>query len=317
MRLVMMGTGRFAVPTFEALLSSPHKVVALVTRPQRRGRGGRPPLNPMREAAERVGIRLLDPPSINHESAVAAMQQMEADLMVVCDYGQILSSAALATTRLGGANLHASLLPAYRGAAPINWAIYDGRKETGISVIHMTPKLDAGPVLLQRRVPIGLAETAVEVETRLAQIGAGAILESIELLDAWDGTTTIGRVQVDQQATKAPRLRKEDGLVDWNRTATEIFNQVRAFQPWPGTYTFFSRGGKARRLILHEVTPLEAGTTEPEPGSIVESSSDDLIVTTGCGRLKLRCLQPEGKKRLSGAEFVRGYQIGVGSRLGE
>ena len=314
MRLVIMGTGGFAVPSFRAILDSSHEVVALVTRPVRRGRGGRPPVNPMRSAGEDAGIPIHDPNSINDEAAIALVRAWDADLMVVCDYGQILSREALASTRWGGINLHASLLPRYRGAAPINWAIYDGCAETGVSVIHMTARLDAGPVLLQRRTAIQPNETAVELEHRLAEIGAEATMSAIEMLAEGEGSASLGAVQHDQQATKAPRLKKENGRVDWHRSAVQIANQVRAFKPWPGTYTFFSKaGGKSLRLILDEVTPLPS-ESHGTPGTLMEGPQ--LLVATGEGCLRLEQVQPEGKKRLPGEEFLRGYRLQVGDQLG-
>ena len=315
MRLVMMGTGGFAVPSFRAMLDSHHEVVALITRPVRRGRGGRPPINPMRTAGEQASIPIHDPTSINDEAAISLVRSWGADLMVVCDYGQILSPDALATTRWGGINLHASLLPRYRGAAPINWAIYDGCEETGVSVIHMTPRLDAGPVLLQRRTAIESTETAIELEQRLAEIGAEATMAAIAKLEAGNGAADLGDVQQDVQATKAPRLKKENGRVDWQRSAIQISNQVRAFKPWPGTYTYFTNaGGKTKRLILENVQPLPESSDAP-PGACLDGPQ--LIVATGEGCLRLDQVQPEGKKGLAGEEFLRGYRLQPGDRLGE
>ena len=171
-RIVMMGTGPFAVPMFEAILKSPHRVLALVTRPDRPShRRDKSPVNPMRETARGHGLEVFEPESINSAEAQKWLREQQADLFVVCDYGQILSRETLSLARLGGINLHASLLPKYRGAAPINWAIYHGEQESGVTVIHMTPKLDAGPALVQQSTPIGANETAPELELRLG--GAG------------------------------------------------------------------------------------------------------------------------------------------------
>ena len=172
MRLVMMGTGPFAVPTFRALLASPHEMLGLVTRPDKPAhRREKSPANPMREVALQHRLKVFEPESINSPEAQAWLGELAADLFVVCDYGQILSRDILSLARLGGINLHASLLPKYRGAAPINWAIYHGETETGVTVIHMTPQLDAGPCLVQHRTPIGPDETAPDLETRLAELG--------------------------------------------------------------------------------------------------------------------------------------------------
>ena len=178
--VVVMGTGPFILPSFESLLASRHRVVAVVTRPVRAARGRQTPVNPMREAAEKVGFTLLDPPDVNAVDVQDAIRACGADIMVVCDYGQILSGDTLRTTRLGGINLHGSLLPRHRGAAPVQWAILCGDKQTGVSVIHMTPRLDAGSIIATRSTLIGEKETASELEARLAQLGVDAVLESLD-----------------------------------------------------------------------------------------------------------------------------------------
>ncbi len=321
MRCVMMGTGGFAVPTYEAILQSQYELVATVTRPPRRGRGRKPPPNPIQETAQQHGITPFQPDSINSPPSIAWLEAQAADLLIVCDYGQILSSQALGTATRGGINLHASLLPEYRGAAPINWAIYDGRTETGVSVIHMTPKLDGGPVLIQRKIPIDANETAVDIERRLAVIGADAILAAMRQLEAWDGVSEMGNVQSDKQATKAPRLTKENGLIDWSRTARQIHHQVRAFKPWPGSYTYFLRSdGTQHRLIVDQTTVLSGSTWQAPPAQIlavgeIVPDPESLIVCTGNGCLLLDVVQPEGKNKISGAEFLRGYGHGVPLRF--
>ncbi len=322
MRCVMMGTGGFAVPTYEALLSSRHEVVATATRPPRRGRGRQPPKNPIQIAAEHHGLAAFDPDAINDARSIDWLHGCQADVLVVCDYGQILSGETLSAASRGGINLHGSLLPAYRGAAPVQWAIYDGQPETGVSVIHMTPRLDGGPILVQRATPIQADETAEQLEQRLATIGADAVLEALDLLERWDGIQPLGTHQSDKRATRAPRLKKEDGKIDWRRTARQITNQIRAFKPWPGTFTFFRRAdGSRQRLIVDEA--VVAGAADPDlthaqitaPGCVM-ADRDSLLVATGDGVLKLLAVQPEGKKRISGSEFVRGYPACLGMQLG-
>lgn len=322
MRLIMMGTGPFAVPTFEALLDSPHDVLALFTRPSPPFRGRGPaPINPMRQAAERRGVAVFDPPSINDAAVQQQLTALAADLLVVCDYGQILQSATLAAARLGGINLHGSLLPRYRGAAPVQWSVYQGDAETGVSVIHMTPLLDGGPILTVRKTPIGPEETAGELEPRLSQLGVEPVFEAIRMLEAWDGKTILGERQDPALATKAPRLRKQDGELDWHRTARQLHNQVRALQPWPGSYTHWASGkGEPLRLILNRVVvESDEETTEPgksEPGTVLESHEGRLVVATGRGTLRIDRLQPAGKRVMEAAEFLRGYPIPPGQRLG-
>jgi methionyl-tRNA formyltransferase len=318
----MMGTGPFAVPTFESLLKSSHQVLALVTRPDCPShRREKSPINPMREVAHARGRDVFEPDSINSVEAQSWLQDRSADLFVVCDYGQILSRDTLALARLGGINLHASLLPKYRGAAPINWAIYYGETETGVTVIHMTPQLDAGPALVQQRTAIGLSETAPELEARLAQLGRDAVLAAIDLLA--QGQKSCGVVQDAKLATKAPRLKKEDGLVDWSRSAVAIFNQARALQPWPKTYTFWKPSGdEPMRLILESVEPLEhpeaitIGAAESAPGTVVVAERDDFVVACGESLLRIKTIQPAGKKTMSAGDFLRGHRLKAGDRLG-
>lgn len=318
MRIVMMGTGPFAVPTFEALIESDHEVVCLFTQPLRPTRGKRPaPPTPMRDVATKHGLPIYDPESINTDDARAILREQEADLLVVCDYGQILSNESLALAKLGGINLHGSILPKYRGAAPVNWAVYNGDEETGVTVIHMTPKLDGGPCLKVVRTPIEPTESAVELEPRLALLGVPAVLESIALLEENGGESLVGEPQDPSLVSKAPRLKKTDADIDWTMSAQQIYNQFRAFQPWPGCYTHLSRGDKPPlRLILAEIsllsTPADASV---KPGCIAAATADQLQIAANGGRIVVHKLQPAGKKVMEAAEFVRGYQPKVGDAL--
>ena len=319
MRIVVMGTGPFAVPSFRRLLDSTHEICGLVTRPAPAavpGRRATAPPNPMREVAEAAGLTVVAPASINTPEALEQLRAWNADLFMVCDYGQILSAAALDCSRLGGINLHASLLPKYRGAAPINWAIYEGEAETGVTVIHMTPRLDAGPCLVQRATPIGPQEDAGQLERRLAEIGADAVMESLRMLADWDGHATLGEVQDPSLASRAPRLKKADGNVCWERSAGEIARQVRAFQPWPGTYTHWLRTPAPLRLVLWQVEAEPQSSGCPVAGTVVSVDDQSLRVACGEGVLRITELQPSGKNRLPVAQFQRGYPLQVGERLG-
>jgi methionyl-tRNA formyltransferase len=335
LRLVVMGTGPFAVPMFRALIASPHHATALVTRPDRPARlkHGKQtaPHNPMRQLAQAHGVPVFEPESINRPEAVGLLEAQQPDLLVVCDYGQILSQETLAAARLGGINLHGSLLPKYRGAAPVQWALYHGELQTGVSVIHMTPRLDAGPVLVQRMTPIGPDETAPQLEARLAELGAAAVLEAIALLAS--GKAAQGIAQDARLASRAPRLKKSDGQVDWRRPAAAIYNQFRAMQPWPTTFTFLPRQqGEPLRLILVEVRPIElpdshrpvaqpadsaAGlSADPASPGTIFSTDDRLLVACGQGALRIDRLQPAGKRVMTAAEFLRGHPLRPGMRLG-
>jgi methionyl-tRNA formyltransferase len=314
MRLVMMGTGPFAVPTFRGLFETHHRIAALVTGPLRQRGGKLAPVSPMRDVAHEHSLPIFDPEDVNTPEAQAVLTSFESDLLVVCDYGQILSATTLSTARLGGVNLHASLLPKYRGAAPINWAIYDGEQETGVSVIHMTPQVDAGPVIAQGPAPIDPDETAVELEQRLSTIGAWFVRRAIDSLEA-------GILEAFPQnpalASKAPRLKKTDGAIDWSRPALAIKNQIRALEPWPKTYTFWYRpDGSSLRLILGPVAVIDGAANEAPPGTVLEAQGDRLVIAAGQGALSLSSIQPSGKRSFSISEFLRGYRVRPGERFG-
>jgi methionyl-tRNA formyltransferase len=309
MRLVMLGTGPFAVPTLRMLASSLHEVVQVVTRPPR-GRRAEPP--PMEVAARELGIEVWQPDTINAEAACQTLRGLAPDLLVVCDYGEILKPPALAAARLGGINLHGSLLPKYRGAAPVQWALLNGDVETGTTVIQMTPGLDAGPCLGVDRVTIDPDETAGELESRLSKRGASLVLRVVDGLEAG---TTQPQPQDKRAASKAPRLEKEHGLVEWSRPAATIKNQVRALDPWPRAFTHWRRdAGEPLRIILHRVQAI-VGKANATPGTVIESGPR-LAVAAGEGAVELLQLQPSGKRAMSASEFLRGYPLPVGAILG-
>lgn len=322
MRIVVMGTGQFAVPMFAALLQAGHEVPALITRPVPPATGRKKETlhpNPMRDFAATRGIAVLAPLTTDSDEARLLLRSLSPDLLAVCDFGEILSPETLACAPLGGVNLHASLLPQYRGAAPINWAILKGEKETGVTVIHMTPKLDGGPILAVARTAIGQDETSAELEPRLAQLGVQPVLDSIDLLAHWDRTSTIGVPQDQSLATHARRLRKTDGNVVWSRSARRIRNQVRGLQPWPGVFTHYLKpGGQPLRLILDKVS-LASGDSSAiaQPGEAVLVESDRLLIQTGTGLLSLDRVQPAGKKIMQIGEFLRGHKLQPGERFGD
>jgi methionyl-tRNA formyltransferase len=316
MRLVMLGTGPFAVPTLKSLSASPHEVTLAVARPPR---GRRAEASPLQRAAETLGIEVWLPESVNLPDSQARLASLAADLLVVCDYGEILKSATLATTRLGGINLHGSLLPKFRGAAPVQWAILRGESETGNTLIQMTPGLDAGPCLGQQRTPIDPDEDAAALETRLADLGAAMVLEVVEQLAAGTARPT---EQDAAQASKAPRLTKEHGAIDWSRSAVEIKNQVRAVRPWPRAYTYWQRanagdGVPPLRLNIDRVSVIgeAASAAGTAPGTIV-CADKQLLVATGDGTVEVAQLQPAGKRSMPAADFLRGHAVAVGDRFG-
>ena len=321
--VVVMGTGPFILPTFAALLASRHRVVAVVTRPERAARGRRPPPNPMRQAAEAAGLTVLAPADVNAADAQAALAALQPDLFVVCDYGQILADATLGIAALGGINLHGSLLPRHRGAAPVQWAILSGDATTGVSTIHMTPALDAGNVITSRQTAIGPRETAAELEPRLAELGVDAVLEAIELLATARQQTpanqpvSCGVPQAETLATRAPRLTKQDGLVDWSQPAEALDRRRRALDPWPRLTALLPQAdGSSRRLVLADTVVAPPAAAAEPPGTVVATDEAGFVVACGGGsRLAVRQVVPEGRRLMTAAEFLRGSPIRLGSRL--
>jgi methionyl-tRNA formyltransferase len=327
MRLVMMGTGTFAEPTLEALLAGPHPVVGLVTQPDRAGgheRGSTRQIGKgMKAIAQDRGVPVYQPESINTPEGATKLKEWNADLLVVAAYGQILSKQVLEAAPRGGINVHASLLPKYRGAAPVAWAIYHGETRTGVTIIRMTTGLDAGDMLAQEAIDILPDETAGELESRLAPLGAQL---AIRVIDQIAAGTAHGVKQDKSQVTKAPKLKKEDGLIDWSQTPSQILNQVRAMQPWPTAYTHLHRkAGKPLRVIVNLATvPADSlliefdRTLVPQPGKLVGFANPlRLWVATGVklGFVEILELQPAGKKRMTAAEFLRGHPIREGDHF--
>jgi methionyl-tRNA formyltransferase len=323
LRIVVMGTGPFAVPMFHGLLASRHEVVAVVTRPDRAPAGRRPPPNPMREAAVAAGIGILDPDDVNAPAAVATLAALRPDLFVVCDYGQILSRDLLAVPPFGGVNLHGSLLPRHRGAAPVQGAILEGDAVSGVSVIHMTPALDAGNVIVARATPVGPRETAAELEPRLAAIGVEAVLEAVERLEAAVAATGsaagVGIPQEAAKATRAPRLAKADGVVDGSQPAPRIERLRRALEPWPRAATFFTPGaGPRQRLVLADVeVAAHPQVASAAAGTVLDTASGRIVVACGQGTaLAITQVVPEGRRPMAAADFLRGSPLLPGMRLG-
>lgn len=298
-----------------------HSIACVVTRPQPpvKSRSGPPP-SPVRAWADSHGLAIYDPDSINATNAIAEVRKHHPSLLVVCDYGQILKPAALETAELGGINLHGSLLPKYRGAAPVQWAMLRGESVTGVSVIHMTPRLDGGPVITTRSTPIRDDETAGELETRLSRIGVEATIEAVDRLAKWDGQQALGMMQDPSQITKAPRLSKSDAEIDWKRTGREIDCHVRGMQPWPVAFTHLpmAEGKPPVRLAIKQVRILDEPSGSHLAGQIVHSDQLDdtkLVVAASDSLVEVVRLQPAGKREMSGADFVRGHKPSEGTRF--
>lgn len=318
MRLVLMGTGTFAEPAFDRLMSTGHEVACLVTQPDKgqntKARGStRQTGEGMEALAARRGVPVWRPDSINTPESIEHLRSLGADLMVVAAYGQILKPGVLAATRLGGINLHASLLPRHRGAAPVAWAIAMGDAETGVSVIRMTPALDAGEVIGIRRTPIGPEETAGTLETRLSLIAADMAVEAVDQLSAG---TAEGFLQDAALVTRAPKLNKSMGDLDWSQDAGFLSRWVRAMQPWPTAFTNLHRQGQPPlRLLVVAAEPLEAEAGLP--GDVLQPPADLSFLPVRCGRgaLALKVIQPAGKAAMTASAFLRGRPWTLGDRM--
>lgn len=309
MRIVFMGTPEFAVPSLEALLRSDNQVVGVVSQPDRpKGRGQQLVAPPVKLIAERAGIPVLQPLKIRTPEFLQALSDWKPDLIAVAAYGRILHTAILRLPPQGCVNVHGSLLPKYRGAAPVQWAVINGETETGITTMLMDEGMDTGAMLLQERLAIMADDTAGTLAPRLAELGGRLLVETIAQLKAG---TLIPKKQDDGQATMAPLLKKEDGLIDWTMKATALAHRVRGLSPWPGAYTFL---GGERWNIWKAVSTGEA-TTE-KPGTIVAVDKQSIRVATGDGMLEVREIQAANSKRMPVSQFLAGHKVTAGTQLG-
>ena len=315
LRLVMMGTGSFAVPTFKRLYESEHDVVGLFTQPDRTGRGHHRHVNPLKETALEHGTPVFQPQSAKTPEAIADLASCDADLCVVAAYGQILSAELLAVPRLGAINLHGSLLPKYRGAAPVQYAVWNGEAESGVTIFQIEPKLDAGAILGVVKTPIGAKETSGELMARLGDLSVDITLEVINKLAAGTATPIL---QNADEVTQSPMLKKADGLINWSEPAERIECQIRAMQPWPKAHTYLHRANsdKPQRLIVLDADPVEISGDKP-PGTVIQADARTVIVQTGTSGLELKTIQPEGKRALKTAEYQCGQAITTGDMVGE
>lgn len=310
MRIVFMGTPEFAVRSLEALVCSGHELVGVVTQPDKPvGRKREIMKTPVKVYAESRGIPVYQPRRIRDEEAIAQISEWAPDLIVTAAYGQILPVALLNLPSLGAINVHASLLPKYRGAAPINRAIIDGETETGITIMYMTEEMDAGDMILQRAVEIGDQTTAGELTERLSVLGAELLLEAVSLLISGQAEAV---KQDESLVTLAPMLKREDELVDFARTSAELVNQIRGLSPAPSAYTYLD--GRVFKLLAATAITGDAGL---EPGTISEIDKERLVIATGSGGLSLLKVQAAGKRPMTIAQFLQGARLKKGDRFGE
>jgi methionyl-tRNA formyltransferase len=308
MDLIFLGTPTFAVPTLERIAGVGHRVLAVFTQPDRpKGRGGRLNASPVKEAALRLGLPVHQPERIRRPEVVEQLKQMKPDAMLVVGYGQIIPQAIIDIPKLGIINVHASLLPKYRGAAPIQWAIANGEERTGVTTMRIDAGLDTGDMLLKWETQIGPEEDALDLGLRLSAAGAELLVETLRENPA-------GVKQDPSEATYAPILKKEDGEIDWNWPAAKIFNRSRGFLPWPGAYSFF----RGQMFHIWKAIPT-TGSPEPgsRPGDLQEARKSLYVI---CGEqtiLKILEVQVEGRKRMSIKEFLNGHRIKNDEKMGE
>lgn len=307
-RIVFMGTPDFSVPSLEALHAAGHDIVLVVTRQDKpQGRGRRMDAPPVKKAALQLKRPVIQPQSLRDEATLRALREAQADFFIVVAFGHILNETVLGMPRQGCINLHASLLPRYRGPAPIHWAVINGDKETGVTTMMMDKGLDTGDILLMAKEPIAATDTAGSLHDRLARLGSRLICQTLDAF--YDGT--IRRISQDHaQATYAPLLKKSDGLIDWRKPAASIEPFIRGMNPWPGAFTYWGN----RRLKIFRAETSQAPVSAP-PGTVLKCFAKELTVATGKGALSILELQEASGSRLPVSEFLRGCRIAAGDIL--
>ncbi len=310
LRIVFMGTPAFAVPSLDALLVRGHDVVGVFTQPDRRaGRGRRLRPSPVKQFAEQHGLPIFQPASLRNDTeACATIADMKPDAIVVAAYGLFLSKAVLETPGYGCLNIHPSLLPRYRGPSPVISAILAGEETSGVTIMLLDEGMDTGPILAQRKVAIESGETSDELTARLFELGADLLVRT---LDAWTSGEITPSTQNDAEATITRLLKREDGLLDWSESASAIERRIRAFKPWPGTFT--SWDGLSVKVLTGRALPDDYPAA---PGTVCAGEEDRVIVATGSGALELLEVQLEGRARAKASDFARGQRDFIGSILG-
>lgn len=316
MNIVFFGSAHFAAPALEKLLKSGHKIACVVTQPDRkRGRGLLLSETLIKTIAKSNAVRVFQPERINAKESVDVLRSFQADLFIVIAYGQLLSEELLGIPKLFAVNVHASLLPRYRGAAPINWSLINGDRTAGLSVFKLVKKMDAGPLLLQQEVEIASSDTALTLEEKLSHLAAPMLLEALKRISHNDYALT---EQDESAATYAPKLKKENGLIRWEKPAEEIHNLIRGCVGWPGAFTHFRK--KLLKIHAASVTKYEliGSLSAPlEPAEVIAVSKEAIAVATGRDILLIHQLQIEGKKKMSVKEFAAGHTLSAGEKLGK
>ena len=306
MNIVFMGTPEFALPTLKALRHSSHSILSVITQPDKRqGRGQKLLVSPIKQMALDLNIPILQPEAVNAPEFIDSLSQNQPDAIIVVAFGQILSEAFLKIPKQFCINLHSSLLPEYRGAAPIHRSILNGDTRTGVTTMIMDKGMDTGDILLMQETPIHETDNAQTLHDTLAEMGGALVLETLRRLEE---NTLLPTPQDNSHATYAAKLKKEEGLVKWEQSAAALWNQVRGLTPWPGTYTWLNK--KRLRILKAQVT---GGASDDNPGQVMRVTDMGIEVGTGQGRLIITELQPEGKKSMSAKSFLAGYKIERGT----
>ncbi len=304
MKIIFFGSAHFAVPALESLIKEKHKILCVVTQPdKKKGRHLHLGVTDIKALAVEAGLRVFQPANINTPKSVEFLKSLNADLFVIVAYGQLLSQEILDIPKVFPLNIHASLLPKYRGAAPINWAIIKGEKVTGVTIMQVTKKMDSGPVILQKEINILDSDDAVSLELKLRDLGAGLLLKAVPLIKSKDYKLTS---QDESRVTLAGKLKKGDGLIDWSKPAQEIINLIRGTVPWPSAFTHY----KGKFLKIFKARAVDSPRAGSSAGEVLSAAKEGITVATGQGALLIQELQIEGKRRMNAEEFIAGHKIG-------
>ena len=305
MKIIFLGSSHFAVPALEALIKARHKIPCVVTQPdKKKGRHLHLGVTDVKALAIQAGLKVFQPEDINSASSVALLKRLNADLFVVVAYGQMLSQEVLDIPKVFPINIHASLLPKYRGAAPINWAIIRGEKFSGVTIMQVIKKMDSGAIIMQKEIAINKDDDAVLLESKLRDLGAELLLKVIQAIKNNDFKLT---PQVENQVSFAPKLNKEVGLIDWGKPAAEICNLIRGAFPWPGAFTHY----KGKLLKIYKAKILVGSGAKIQCGQVQDISKEGISVTTGKDILVIQELQLEGKRRMRVEDFIAGHKVSL------
>lgn len=312
MKIVFFGSAHFAVPALEALIKSKHEVVCVVTQPdKKKGRHLRVVGTDVKSTAVAAKLKIFQPENIKTKESIKFLKSLDADLFVIVAYGQIFSQEVLDIPKIMPINIHASLLPRYRGAAPINWAIINGDKKSGVTIMYVTLKMDSGPVILQKEIKIEDKDTSVSLEEKLRACGAALLLEALKSIDNRDYHLV---EQDEEKVILAPKLQKQDGWINWNTPAGDIHNQVKGVLPWPGAFTNYR--GKTLKIFQADVLPLFPNH-KPVPGEVVRADKHEIVVAAARGFLAIKEMQLEGGRRMPAQSFIIGHKLVAGEILGK